>query len=103
MMMAAILALQVATAPGPDQGATRCSNAEEVALSRAAELIGRGDDPLASEPALQRAGSVEGCDAIILARTSLLSWNEARALARIGGDPAPVSYTHLTLPTILRV
>jgi len=103
MMMAAILALQVATAPGPDQGATRCSNAEEVALSRAAELIGRGDDPLASEPALQRAGSVEGCDAIILARTSLLSWNEARALARIGGDPAQLGPVKTRLEELRRL
>ena len=89
MVMAAILAVQVATAPGPDPNATRCSNAEDVALSRAAELIQRGVDPLASEPALQRAGdSVSSCAAVALARASLLGWNEARALARIGGDPA---------------
>lgn len=89
MVMAAILLLQVAATTGPDQGPVRCRSADDAALAGAAVLIERGDDPLVREPAFQSVGdAAESCATIALARLSLLSWNDARALARIGGDPA---------------
>lgn len=82
MVVAAMLAVQVAASAAGDV----CSAAEEAALTRATAMIERGDDPLAREPALQPARG--GCRAIALARLSLVSWTEARALAVIAGDPA---------------
>lgn len=101
MMMAAVLALQVASS-ATDPGRAACSAADDVALARAAELIERGDDPLAHEPALAAAGSTDGCAAIALARLALRSWNEARALARIGGDPAQLGPVRTRLDELAR-
>ena len=98
MLMAALLALQTATATAAAGGI--CTAAEDVGLVRAAALIERGDDPLEREPVLRSADHADGC--VALARAALLAWNEARALARIGGDPAKLGPVRLRLEELRR-
>ena len=104
MVMAAILALQVATSTALGQSGTTCSKADDVALTRAAGMIESGDEPLEREPAFRPPnGSADRCPAIALARLSLLSWNEARALARVGGDPGQLGPIKVRLEELSRL
>lgn len=89
MLIAVIVAAQVAGAALTQASSAGCRDAEVRAIAAAESMIQRGDDPLRVDAAtFGDTAAGKFCDAVRLVRGALRGWDEARQLAAVGGDRA---------------
>ena len=86
MIATALIVLQLTAPAPPDASFAGCSDGERRALAIALAAMAAGDTvPPGEVPGRGNEGTAAGCDAIRLAKLSLLGWIEARSLASKGG------------------
>jgi hypothetical protein len=89
MLMAIILAGQVAGAAAAQAVSASCGDAEIRAISDAESMMHDGDDPLATKGGMfGDTAAGKRCDTVLLVRGALKGWDDARQLATVGGDRA---------------
>lgn len=89
MLMAIILAGQVAGAAAVQAVSASCGDAEIRAIADAESMMHHGDDPLATKGGVfGDTAAGKRCDAVLLVRGALKGWDDARQLAAVGGDRA---------------